>query len=274
MLSALAFCLELLTQAFLLTVSWMGTSPLAILVSVVIVPIPILIRKWVKQGWHGLRVHIFENVRDTVVYTALIWSLFIGFNLFVTIPGRIRAKADQIPSPLVVHPSPPDWAHKFERNPALARPRSHIHVTAVDLVSASPGGVIKVRTHFQNIGDAEITQLRNYIVMAIRPFSEDLKVQIETEDSLFEEVKKAAKKLPIAPNQIPGHSIVLNSDNSGTSRLPPELLGKVEAGSFAIYLIGRIMYRDSSKLRHADYCYWTKGDVNGMKLCFAHNQEP
>jgi hypothetical protein len=64
-------------------------------------------------------------------------------------------------------------------------PRSHIHVTAVDLVTAAPGEVIQARTHFQNNGAAPITDLRNYIIMAVFPFSEDTKMKIKIEDSLF-----------------------------------------------------------------------------------------
>lgn len=152
--------------------------------------------------------------------------------------------------------------------------RSHIHVTAVDLVSANPGEVIQARTHFENNGAAPITDLRNYIVMAVLPFSDDIKTQMKIENSLSNAVKDASKDLPIVPNQVPAHSIILNSDNQGTHLLTPELLEKVRRGEYAIYLVGTIAYKDSNALRHSDYCYWTKGDVKGMKLCFVHNQEP
>ena len=164
-----------------------------------------------------------------------------------------------------------------ESPPSVNKPnaiRSHIHVTAVDLVAAAPGEVIQARTHFQNNGAAPITDLRNYIIMAVFPFSEDTKTQVRIEDSLFNAVKDVTRDLPIAPNQVPAHSISLNSDNHGIHPLTPELLEKVKEGEYAIYLVGRIVYKDSSILRHSDYCYWTKGNVNGMKLCFVHNEEP
>jgi hypothetical protein len=152
--------------------------------------------------------------------------------------------------------------------------RSHIHITAVELVSANPGEVIQVRTHFENDGGAPITELRNYIAMAVFPFSDDTKTQTMIEDSLFKSAKDYSKDLPIVPNQVPAHSIILNSDNHGIQPLTPDLLEKIKRGEYAIYLTGTIAYKDSSALRHSDYCYWTKGDVRGMKLCFVHNQEP
>src|SRR5258708_24675482 len=253
----------------------MGTSPLAILVGLVIVPLLILFQKLFKQGWRGLWKHIIENVKSTTVYTAfytaVIWSLFIGYNFFFTVPGNIRTQADRVPSPMIGYPKPPAWAHKFERKSVLAAPRSHIHVTAVDLVSASPGEVIRTRVHFRNNGNAEITHCLNYMVIAVGPFFKDIKAQTENENFLFDGAKEFTKKSPIAPNQIPAHSISVNSDNSGIKPLTIDLLSKVGKGEYAIYLMGRIMYRDSDKLHHADYCYLTKGDVNGMKLCFVHN---
>jgi hypothetical protein len=264
----------LLKQAFLLTVSWMGTSPLAILVSVVLVPFLILLQKLIKQGWRGLWTHITQNIRTTALYTTLIWSLLVGFGLFITVPRGIRTQADRVSSPLINYPIPPAWAYKFDRKPMLPTPRSHIHVTAVDLVSASPGEVIKARVHFQNNGDAAITHCRHYIAMAVLPFFENVKTQTELEDGLFDGVKKLAKKLPIAPNQIPAHSISLNSDNHSSQLLTPELCEKIRRGEYAVYLVGRIEYKDSNILRHSDYCYLTKGDVDGMKICFVHNQEP
>src|SRR5882724_3570820 len=146
--------------------------------------------------------------------------------------------------------------------------RSHIHVTAVDLVSANPGEVIQARTHFENNGAAPITDLRNYIVMAVLPFSDDTKTQMKIENSLSDAVKDASKDLPIVPNQVPAHSIILNSDNHGARLLTLDLLEKVRRGEYAIYLVGTIVYKDSNALRHSDYCYWTKGDVKDMKLCF------
>ncbi len=110
--------------------------------------------------------------------------------------------------------------------------------------------------------------------MAVLPFSDDIKTQMKIENSLSNAVKDASKDLPIVPNQVPAHSIILNSDNQGTHLLTPELLEKVRRGEYAIYLVGTIAYKDSNALRHSDYCYWTKGDVKGMKLCFVHNQEP
>jgi hypothetical protein len=166
---------------------------------------------------------------------------------------------------------------KEQPPPVMNKPgaaRSHIHVTAVDLVSANSGEVIQARTHFENNGAAPITDMRNYIVMSVLPRSEDAKTQIKIEDSIFELVKGATRDLPIITNQVPPHSTILNSDNHGSHPLTPELLEKVRKGEYAIYLVGRIVYRDSNILRHSDYCSWTNGDVRGMKLCFRHNEEP
>jgi len=152
--------------------------------------------------------------------------------------------------------------------------RAHIHVMAVDLVSAVQGEVVKSRVHFQNDGDAPVTESRNYIAMAVLPFSEDVEQQTALEDKLAHEAKEQIRTMPIVPNEIPAHSIVLNSDNEGTTKLTQAMMDKVKAGTYAIYLVGEIWYRDSGRLRYSSYCSFTKGDVVGMKLCFHHNQEP
>jgi hypothetical protein len=175
----------------------------------------------------------------------------------------------EIATPRKNNNEPPLVAH----TQAIAR--SHIRVTAVDFTSADSDDVIRARVHFENDGDVPITDLRNCITLAALPFSNDIKTQTTIEDNIFQMTMAAVREdCPIGPNQVPAHSISLNSDDHGTHPLTPDLYGKVKRGEYAIYLVGRIEYRDSKILRHSDYCYWTKGDVNGMELCFVHNEEP
>jgi hypothetical protein len=211
-----------------------------------------------------------------VALPLIIWQAILTHDAQTALQTQLTGIANsivdiglEIGSPKTSTSEPPPVATK----PNVAR--SHIHVTAVDFTSADSGDVIRSRVHFQNDGDVPITDLRNCIVMAALPFSDNAKTQTKIEDNIFQVTKSAVKEdCPIVPNHVPAHSISLNSDNHGTHPLTPDLYGKVKRGEYAIYLVGRIEYKDSNILRHSDYCYWTKGDVNGMKLCFVHNEEP
>ena len=98
MLSALAFFWELFKQAFL-TVSLMGTSPLAILVYIVVVPLILLGRRLYKEGSRGAPTMISEGIKDTVMITAIIWAPLLFFNLLYTLPHQINSQAEAINSP-------------------------------------------------------------------------------------------------------------------------------------------------------------------------------
>jgi uncharacterized membrane protein YesL len=104
MLSALAAFWELFKQAFLLTVSLMGTSPLAILVYIVVVPLILLGRRLYKEGSRGAPTMISEGINDTVIITATIWALLLFFNLLYTLPHQINSQAEAINSPAVPFP--------------------------------------------------------------------------------------------------------------------------------------------------------------------------
>ena len=157
--------------------------------------------------------------------------------------------------------------------PSVFPGRSHIHIIAVDLLNAASGGVLECRVHFENNGDFPIAQLRPYVVMAIMPYANSIREQMQVEDALFTGAANVSRILPIIPNQVPAHSIPLISDQHGETVLTSASLAKVESGSSAIYLVGEIVYKDSV-LHHSDFCYFTKGDVRGMKLCHSHNEEP
>jgi hypothetical protein len=54
-MSAVSFFLYLLVQAFILTVTWMGTSVAAVLVLCIGIPAVLAIWRFRQRGWHGLR---------------------------------------------------------------------------------------------------------------------------------------------------------------------------------------------------------------------------
>jgi hypothetical protein len=171
-------------------------------------------------------------------------------------------------------PNPPLPAAAPPANPMSRVTRSHVHIIAVDFTSSDRKDVLRSRAHFQNDGDAPIIELRNCELLAVAQYSTDPKAQMEIEDGLFQQLKNGLKKCPLVPNQVPAHSTILNSDEHGEHVLTDELYEEEKNGVSAIYFVGRIRYRHDDKLRYSDYCYWTKGDVSGMKLCFKYNQEP
>jgi hypothetical protein len=93
------FFLSLLWQAFLLTVSWMGTSALAIAVKVLLVPVGVLLVKLYRQGWSAVWEHAKENLKATVVVTVGVWASLILFNLLYTVPHAINLQAENTPPP-------------------------------------------------------------------------------------------------------------------------------------------------------------------------------
>ncbi len=121
--------------------------------------------------------------------------------------------------------------------------RPHIHIIGVDLLRAFPGVVIESRVRFQDDGNEPITQLRNVIVMAVCPFSSDTKFQSETEEQLFAQLKGKIDVEMLPENNVPAHSIELNSDNKGTTPLTLPMLDEIRTGRSAIYLVGTIYYK-------------------------------
>ena len=152
--------------------------------------------------------------------------------------------------------------------------RPHIHIIAVDEISASSGDVIRARVHFQNDGDAPIKRLENCEVAAIARYTNDSAEQMNVENGIFESLVDSGicKSIPI--NDVPAHSISLNSDFKGKSILSAPVMDLVRNGTDAIYIMGFIPYGDKGAEHSSEYCYFTKGDVDGMKLCFVHNTEP
>ncbi len=164
---------------------------------------------------------------------------------------------------------------------AIHSARSHIHIIAVDLISANAGDVIRSRVHLQNDGDVAIVRYLNCTVLAVADHSDDPKVQTNTENEVFEQISQLDHRSHGQNcqmgfgNSVPAHSIELNSDVIGKTQIPFSLLQSVSSGSLAIYSAGSIVYVDEiGDTRHSSYCYWTNGLVQGMKLCFVHNQEP
>lgn len=103
--------------------------------------------------------------------------------------------------------------------------------------------VIESRVRFQDDGNEPITQLRNVIVMAVCPFSSDTKFQSETEEQLFAQLKGKIDVEMLSENNVPAHSIELNSDNKGTTPLTLPMLDEIRTGRSAIYLVGTIYYK-------------------------------
>ena len=98
----LRFLLEIFWQAFILSVSWMGTSPLNIAVKIIIVPLAVFLVKLRRQGWNVMWQRIIANVKDTAIATAIVWTILIGFNMFYSVPHRINDEAKKV---FIPHPS-------------------------------------------------------------------------------------------------------------------------------------------------------------------------
>jgi hypothetical protein len=153
--------------------------------------------------------------------------------------------------------------------------RAHIHIIAVDLIIPSPDDVIRSKVHLQNDGDAAIVSYINCRVVGVTKYSVDPKAQADTENSIFDLATHGKNCQSGLPNAVPAHSIELTSDVTGITPVPLTFVQGVARGDFAVYSAGSIAYVDESHHeRHSSYCYWTNGLVEGMKLCFVHNEEP
>jgi hypothetical protein len=124
MASGLAFLLHLLEDAFLLAVSWMGTSLIAIIVVTVVVPgVRAVVRLW-QQGWHGVKSLAKEYAKDTGAIIVGVWILLFAFAALHSIPAQIRAAADSIKPPVTpFRLTIPNIAGVYDKAPKIAHSR-------------------------------------------------------------------------------------------------------------------------------------------------------
>jgi hypothetical protein len=94
----LPFLADLLWRALLLSVSWMGTSVLAVSVNAVIVPAAILLIK-LRHGWKSMTERVRKNLEDTLIASVVVWVLLILFNFVYTVPHEIIKQAAQVGPP-------------------------------------------------------------------------------------------------------------------------------------------------------------------------------
>ncbi len=127
------FAVHLLLQAFLLTVSWMGTSVLAVCVTVAIA-LGILLTVFFRKGWKLAWQERKKNLTDSAIAGVAVWVLLILLNLFYTIPHQIRQQADSIHAPRVPSIFPPPFAyeHTKKARATLSRPDIDIELVKPD----------------------------------------------------------------------------------------------------------------------------------------------
>jgi hypothetical protein len=86
-------------------------------VKIFIVPLGVFLVKLYRQGWEEMWRRVRENVQDSAIATAGIWTILILFNVLYTLPHDINLQAQQVRLPNLVIPSPPPSAFiKTEKN--------------------------------------------------------------------------------------------------------------------------------------------------------------
>lgn len=169
----LGFGLQVLWRAYILTVSWMGTSLLAVVAKIIVVPSGILLAKIIRHGLREMYQRFKENIKDTVLGTAIVWTCLVIFNALYTVPKQIKEIADSVVVPRLKFgiPTPPPTYFVPVKNNTAKREKApgKEHPPIVQMVTPSYGN-LKMRC---NKLAAEVEALAVHRDEVEREFSDD-----------------------------------------------------------------------------------------------------
>jgi len=111
------FLWELLLRAWRYTVSAMGTTTLAVFVSLISIPIILFILQLASEGFsRGGWRKVSTNRRadlSVALMTTVAWGLVFGYKLFVSVPRDIRGEVgERAPTPISTKLVPPTFAYQ------------------------------------------------------------------------------------------------------------------------------------------------------------------
>ncbi len=119
------FALQMLAKAVLLTISWMGTSPLALVVGLGIGFLfffgPFFLHVFRAGFSSARREYRWTGIGKRTLVVVGVWAVLIAWACFHTIPHEIRSQAQTIVAPRL-KPIPTPWSEIFKNSPRYVRP--------------------------------------------------------------------------------------------------------------------------------------------------------
>jgi len=107
----MSFAWELCKRAWDSAVASMGTTTLAVVLTIIAFLLYALFNLW-RYGWAGMKYRLGENIKGGLLISAALWIVVIGYHLFYKVPHAIISQAESVSVPRIViaPPKPPLWA--------------------------------------------------------------------------------------------------------------------------------------------------------------------
>jgi hypothetical protein len=94
-----SFVFELCQKALQSLLASMGTTALAVIVGLVVIPGIFLLQKLLRDGGREVIAHWKENIRDGAIATTIVWLLLFSYHLLYKMPREITLEADRQHNP-------------------------------------------------------------------------------------------------------------------------------------------------------------------------------